>query len=304
MTDRLPTVSASQALQIDKCQRRGIPTNLPSLDAHLRPGSAPGSGGISRGQVTEVFGPPGVGKTAFALQVASDALRAGDKVVWIDTASPLPGPRLRRVIANSSPSSTIQPETLLSQLTHFTVPTLSHLLVLFLHPTKNFPPAGTALIVVDTVSDPLSTSFPGPSNQSSSHLDPSHRKAAQAAIARKGPLAGDLGAGMAKMAGLGNIAVLALSQVATGKEGGKLCLRSAMAFDDWKAAVQNRLALWRDMPESGTANDDAGPSQMRVVEIIKVNRNVRVAGQEGNLFPFIIDKVSVLLTPLHTATHC
>jgi len=67
--DRLPTVSASQALQ--KLHARGartVSTGITQLDKVLSPPSLPGhdvSGGYIRGKVTEVFGPSGVGKTAF-----------------------------------------------------------------------------------------------------------------------------------------------------------------------------------------------------------------------------------------------
>lgn len=68
ITDRLPTVSASQALQ--KLHARGartVSTGISQLDKVLSPPSLPGhdiSGGYTRGKVTEIFGPSGVGKTA------------------------------------------------------------------------------------------------------------------------------------------------------------------------------------------------------------------------------------------------
>ena len=70
--DRLPTVSASQALQNLKSRgSSAISTGLKHLNQILSPhgiGGAPvdrPGGGLIRGQVTEVYGPPGVGKTAF-----------------------------------------------------------------------------------------------------------------------------------------------------------------------------------------------------------------------------------------------
>ena len=71
--DRLPTFSASQALQnLNSTPRRPISTGLRRLDAGLQGRDFESSsqydlpGGISRGEVTEIYGPPGVGKTAFA----------------------------------------------------------------------------------------------------------------------------------------------------------------------------------------------------------------------------------------------
>lgn len=67
--DRLPTVSASQALQTLQAKgSRAVSTGIPQLDEALAPRALPGrivSGGYPRGKVTEIFGPPGVGKTAF-----------------------------------------------------------------------------------------------------------------------------------------------------------------------------------------------------------------------------------------------
>lgn len=75
MPDRLPTVSAAQALQGRRSAPRAVSTGLPRLDAALasppsRPGRLAlgpgGGGGIVRGQLTEAYGPPGVGKSALA----------------------------------------------------------------------------------------------------------------------------------------------------------------------------------------------------------------------------------------------
>lgn len=69
LIDRLPTVSASQALQsLHVRGARSISTGVAQLDKVLSPPSLPGhdvSGGYMRGKVTEIFGPSGVGKTTF-----------------------------------------------------------------------------------------------------------------------------------------------------------------------------------------------------------------------------------------------
>ena len=67
--DRLPTVSASQALQTLHARgSRAVSTGLSQLNRILSPQSPPGyntTGGLKRGKITEIFGPSGVGKTAF-----------------------------------------------------------------------------------------------------------------------------------------------------------------------------------------------------------------------------------------------
>ena len=71
--DRLPTVSASVALKsLSASHSSAVSTGLPELDQILQGKDSRGvgqetlSGGLVRGQVTEVYGPPGVGKTTFA----------------------------------------------------------------------------------------------------------------------------------------------------------------------------------------------------------------------------------------------
>lgn len=89
---RLPTVSASQALQsLDAPGARAVPTGLTQLDKLLAPPSLPGhnvAGGYARGKVTEVYGPSGVGKTSLLLQAAANALREGQHVYWIGSSLP------------------------------------------------------------------------------------------------------------------------------------------------------------------------------------------------------------------------
>jgi RecA/RadA recombinase len=73
----MPTVSAAQALQdLKSSPTRCISTGLNLLDSFLqnREGvsSAAGAlyGGVSRGKVTEIYGPPGVGKTALGYEMS------------------------------------------------------------------------------------------------------------------------------------------------------------------------------------------------------------------------------------------
>ncbi|RYP80863.1 hypothetical protein DL769_002241 [Monosporascus sp. CRB-8-3] len=98
-THRLPTVSAAQALEdISTDPRRYISTGIRALDNALVGGpsedgdASPGIGGFQGGQVVEIWGPPGSGKTALGMQLAVNALRTGGKVIWVG-----PGPSARRL---------------------------------------------------------------------------------------------------------------------------------------------------------------------------------------------------------------
>ncbi|KAG7102206.1 hypothetical protein HYQ44_018016 [Verticillium longisporum] len=100
-THRLPTVSAADALEdLDDATSRYVSTGLPDLDEalgsasaacddHHRPTAASKrAGGIPRGQVAEIWGPPGVGKTALGIQLVANALSDGHAAV--PTATTLP----------------------------------------------------------------------------------------------------------------------------------------------------------------------------------------------------------------------
>lgn len=77
----------------------------------------------------------------------------------LDAAHALPGPRLQRVVARSLSSGGGGPAASaalvterLKNLVHFTTPTLPHLVALLHRPPPSFPPPGTGLLVVDSLS--------------------------------------------------------------------------------------------------------------------------------------------------------
>lgn len=95
-SDRLPTVSAAKALQdLERNDGAPISTGLAVLDASLslELGGAH-HGGIQKGHVTEVWGPPGAGKTAFGYARSESVFSA---VLTRLGSSSLPGvsPRAR-----------------------------------------------------------------------------------------------------------------------------------------------------------------------------------------------------------------
>jgi len=56
----------------------GLPTGFAQLDRAL------GVGGLPRGRISEIFGPPSCGKTALALQIVAHVQRCGGAAAWID----------------------------------------------------------------------------------------------------------------------------------------------------------------------------------------------------------------------------
>uniref|UniRef100_A0A0D2XWI6 RecA family profile 1 domain-containing protein n=1 Tax=Fusarium oxysporum (strain Fo5176) TaxID=660025 RepID=A0A0D2XWI6_FUSOF len=89
-THRLPTVSASQALdELGNDASTHVSIGIEELDRSLIANipvdsqDTTAKGGVQRGQVTEIWGPPGAGKTALGLQLTANALCDGDAVVWI-----------------------------------------------------------------------------------------------------------------------------------------------------------------------------------------------------------------------------
>lgn len=301
-TDRLPTISASQALQNAASRKLGISTSLPNLDQAFRSSFAMSSSkGLPRGQLTEVYGPPGVGKTAFAMQLASNALHEGDCVVWIDTGAPMPGPRFEKILKShhvpagqnppSSPPVARSIQDLLEHFTYLSLRTLPHLLVMFLHPTAKFPPEKTALIVIDNVSSPFATAFLRSSDAKISTLDVARKHRLQWAANRKWAVAGDLASAMNKMAALKNMAIVVINQVATSLKGVKRAmLKPAISGAAWETAIHNQVVLWRDFAPGGSALDLSTASSVRLAEVVKAGGKIKPINSEAAV-PFIVGKV-------------
>ncbi|KAJ5812416.1 hypothetical protein N7474_008717 [Penicillium riverlandense] len=238
-TPPVVSISASQSLNASATTQAAISTGLTRLDEALNDATdEKRPGGILRGQITEVFGPPGVGKTSLALNTAFSALRNGGKVVWIDTGSPLPNPRLKGHSLDNN------------NFIYFRATTLPHLLALLLRPPRSFPPDGTALLVIDSVSSLFSTYFPNAAELKERLTQGKITDKAQLQwlLNRKWNVASDLATHLARIASR-NIAVLAINQTHTKIKGQpRATLHPVLAGGAWESNVQARIMMYRDLP--------------------------------------------------------
>ena len=87
-----------------------------------------------------------------------------------DVCYQLAATRLRTVLSHvkstsstashSSSPATRPNDDFLTNLSHFIIPTLPHLLALICHPPPGFPSDGTSLVVIDGISNLLTAAFP------------------------------------------------------------------------------------------------------------------------------------------------
>ncbi|KAJ9489005.1 hypothetical protein VN97_g4278 [Penicillium thymicola] len=238
-TPPVVSISASQSLNASAATRDPIATGLARLDEALNDlPDQPNQGGILRGHVTEIFGPPGAGKTSLALNIACNALRDG-KVVWIDTGCPLSSPRLEEMSVN------------LDDFIYFRAHTLAHLIALLARPPKGFPPSETNLIVVDSVSSLFPAYFPSAQElkdqlAEGKITDKAHL---QWLLNRKWNIASELATHLARLAAR-NIAVLTINQSHTKiKPQSHAVLQPLLSGSAWEASVQTRIAVYRDLPD-------------------------------------------------------
>ena len=249
--------------------------------------------------------------------------------MWIDTGSPIPGPRFMEILSShshppagqdpaSSPPVPHSTASLLENLTYLNIHTIPHLLVLFLHPPPNFPPTKTALIIIDNVSAPFATAFPRPTPPDAKTtggpllpVDYARNSRLQWAANRKWAVAGDLAAAMNRMAALKSLAIVSISQVTISLKGGvrRAILKSAMASTAWEAAIHNRVALWHDFAPPLPISSEYGrgsayskiASSVRFAEVVKAGGKAKAKAlisidddDDGAAVGFVIDKACII----------
>lgn len=193
------------------------------------------------------------------------------KLTLPDTGFPLPSPRREEMSLN------------VKDFVHFQAQTLPHLIALLMRPPMGFPPPGTNLIVIDSVSSFFTSYFPTAAElkeelAEGKLVDKAHL---QWLLGRKPNIANDLGTHLARLAAK-NIAVLAINQSQTKiKEEREATLLPVLAGGAWEKTVQTRLAVYRALPDD------------RFVEIEKLSGKPLPEPDEL-AFAFHIDSVCVL----------
>ncbi|KAH8597302.1 P-loop containing nucleoside triphosphate hydrolase protein [Bisporella sp. PMI_857] len=287
-------LSAAQALEnLKKSPTRCVSTGLRDLDALLQ-NRDPRTildgesfyGGVSRGKVTEIYGPSGVGKTALGMQIAASALHAGGEVMWTDAAHPLPGPRFSQILAShklttepeppSSPANAPHLPDILSNLTHISIPTLAHLIA-FLQTTPTHPPPKTSLLIIDSFSTLINNAFPRHSDSNSTPRKPGQPNPS----ARKFPILQFIVNTLHSLAATHNLAVVVISQCVTKMRPGRgATLVPTINTPAWEQGLGTRVVLFRDW---GWNDDNGDPvTDVRLAEVLKAEgiapSSPRIAG--------------------------
>ncbi|KAF4216988.1 hypothetical protein CNMCM6805_006541 [Aspergillus fumigatiaffinis] len=284
-----------------------ISTGLPRLDQAICPVSSDESsqsssdatlGGIPCAHVTEVFGPPGVGKTALAMSITANALRDGGKVVWIDTTSPLPKLRLKNMLMQclETTKSSDTAQQLMVNLIYFRAQSLPHLLALLLHPPQGFPPENTKLLVVDSVSGPFPSYFLSPSELKSrlARAKITDKSQIHWLMNRKWNVTSELANQLMKLAASRRLAVLLINQTHTKIKGlPRATLSPLLAGGAWENSVYTRIVLYRDLPAVDDEESEVASRSVRYAEVLKRDGKALTVRSDENIVPFTIDSGSL-----------
>ncbi|KAK2592832.1 hypothetical protein QQS21_009470 [Conoideocrella luteorostrata] len=254
--DRLPTVQASQALnELQDDNHLYISTGLEELDNALLPPSLADSqnsctrGGVKRGQVTELWGPPGTGKTAISIQLTANSIYNAGDVVWIDCFQELQASRLEQVLGSTNPEVAdvaVGSDLLRSsrgKFIHFSCLTLPHLIALLLRPNAKAIPGAVSLVVVSNVSSLINSSLPKTVEENTS----TKPTKGQTASTKRRQGIHFISNALQRLAATKNCAVVVLSQCATRMQSEHgATLVTAINASAWDQGISTRLVMFRD----------------------------------------------------------
>ncbi|KAH8691562.1 P-loop containing nucleoside triphosphate hydrolase protein [Talaromyces proteolyticus] len=306
---RIPSISASQALRAapssapSSLSTSAVPTGLERLDDAIASLGEGVDRGLPRGHVTEIYGPPGVGKTALMMSAAVEALKDGQRVVWIDTGSPIPTPRLKALltasVTTSNKSDPKEVEAIYEKMetlfSHFRTPSLPHLLALLVRPPPSFPPNGTTLLIIDSISAPFQPYFPHASELKARLAGQSSiPQQTQWLLHRKWNVTSDLANHLVKLAAARRIAVVVLNQTHTRIKGQpRPTLFPALAGGSWESCVYARVVVYRDLAplglDDGDQKQEGGLRRVRYAEVMKRGGRVISVRTDENIVAFVIE---------------
>jgi hypothetical protein len=192
----------------------------------------------------------------------------------------------------------ISPDELRSRFHYWAVPTLAHLLALFVHAPAAFPPHNTGLVVLDSLATLVDNAYP---RNVDDRLPRNKTDQARWAAGRRYTIVNELISTFTRFAALHDIALLVTSQTITRIRGAsRALLVPAISGIEWENGISTRLVLFRDWVRYGRArnNVDADSLQKaRFVGLVKAN-GVALAeeGGVGNVVPFTIDHVRQYIT--------
>lgn len=197
------------------------------------------------------------------------------------------------------PSSATAGE-LMGNLEHLSAPTLPHLLSLLLNPATDFPPEGTSLVVIDSISALFGLAFPRLVPDGGRHGSTPHRKhdVSQWASARRWAVISDFLSKLAKLAALRDLAVLVINQTVNRiKAETGATLAPAISSFAWESGIPNRIVLYRDWAvisptahAAGEGHDPETLDRVRFAAVLKSRWSALKGGASlPKAVPFVIE---------------
>ncbi|KAI9670973.1 MAG: hypothetical protein M1831_005058 [Alyxoria varia] len=311
---RLPTVSASQALlESEPKASRDISLGSEGLDNLILGDRIDHGnrcrGGLPAGQVTEVLGPPGAGKTAFC-GVAKVLIKL-DGLFCVDGATPLPIARLGQILTGAkSTSSQRQQDSSehdrLSNITHYRLRTLAHLQALLTKfQTATSFQSHVKLVVIESISSLLEAAYPPESSYGPRVFHKTKQGRMITQRERLGAVVSDVSESLMRIAAMHNIVVMVSNHMITKvRSSAQAVLRPPIAGQDWESAMNLRIMIYREWGQDNGHHYNqplhrrASPRAVRFAYAMKVNGSTASIkdGQNG-LLAFVINDSGIWPLP-------
>ncbi|GBF60797.1 DNA repair protein [Trichophyton mentagrophytes] len=252
----------------------------------------PLSPGIRRGEITELSGPRGSGKTSLAMTTAVNALKQGETVIWIDTAGPICMSRFEKMLSRDS--TPLETQDRLRNLLHYQPTTLAHLLALISHPIADFPPPNTGLIVVDSISCLFGSEFRSKLPAKLSKAKDLHGTGSRASKEAQESklwwkLIGSLSSNLNALASRFDCAVIVVNEMVTRfRSGQKPMLHVAISGYTWDTSVATRVILYWHWLDGGV-REKFGMARIRIAEVFRAGKKAVLPRAVERIVPFLVE---------------